>query len=166
MTRALFLDRDGVINVEKNYLYKIKDFEFNKGIFELCKYFQKLNYKIFIITNQSGIARGLYSLDDLKRLHDWMLSHFFKNKIIIDKIYFCPHHPEFDCNCECRKPSPGLIFKARDEFNLNLAESVLIGDRKTDIIAGKNAGVGNTFLIKKNKLLSNQNLINFINATK
>jgi D-glycero-D-manno-heptose 1,7-bisphosphate phosphatase len=163
MARALFLDRDGVINLEKNYLYRIKDFEFNKGIFDLCKYFQNLNYKVFIITNQSGIARGFYSLEDLKYLHDWMLSQFIKNKIIIDKIYFCPHHPEFDCECECRKPAPGMIFKARDEFNLNLKKSVLIGDKKTDIIAGKNAGVGNTFLIKTNKLLSNKNLINFIN---
>ena len=163
MTRALFLDRDGVINKEKNYLYKIEDFEFNKGIFDLCKYFQNLNYKIIIITNQSGIARGLYSFEDLKNLHDWMVLQFIKNKIIIEKIFFCPHHPEFDCECKCRKPAPGLFFKARDEFNLNLKKSVLIGDRKTDITAGKNAGVGNTFLIKTNKLLSNKNLINFIN---
>lgn len=163
MTRALFLDRDGVINKEKNYLYKIEDFEFNKGIFDLCEYFQNLNYKLIIITNQSGIARGLYSFEDLKNLHDWMVLQFFKNKIIIEKIYFCPHHPEFDCECKCRKPAPGLFFKARDEFNINLKKSVLIGDRKTDILAGKNAGVGNTFLIKTNILHSNKNLINFIN---
>ena len=158
MTRALFLDRDGVINVEKNYLYKIKDFEFTKGIFELCKYYKKLNYKIFIITNQSGIARGHYTLGDLKILHNWMLSHFLKNKIVIDKIYFCPHHPRFDFECDCRKPSPGMIFKAKDEFNISLSKSVLIGDRQSDIEAGRLAGIQDLNLIQSNnlaKLLNN-----------
>jgi D-glycero-D-manno-heptose 1,7-bisphosphate phosphatase len=86
--RALFLDRDGVINIEKNYVYRVSDFEFNKGIFKLCRYYQDLNYKIFIITNQSGIARGYYTIEDMIVLHKWMLSCFKKKKLQLIKFIF------------------------------------------------------------------------------
>lgn len=163
MTRALFLDRDGVINVEKNYVYKIKDFIFNEGIFELCKYYKRLNYKIFVITNQSGVARGHYTLDDLEVIHNWMLSQFLINEIIIDKIYFCPHHPEFDLECDCRKPAPGMILKAKEEFNISLSTSVLIGDRKSDIEAGRLAGILDLNLIHSNNLRPLLNKLNLSN---
>lgn len=148
--RALFLDRDGVINVEKNYVYRISDFEFNKGIFRLCRHYQDLNYKIFIVTNQSGIARGYYTIEDLITLHKWMLSCFLKKKITIHKIYFCPHHPKYDLDCDCRKPSPGMILQAKKEYKLDLSNSILIGDRKSDLEAGKNAGINNLVKIRTN----------------
>ena len=151
--KALFIDRDGVINVDKDYVFKISDFEFTDGAFELCKYFQFLNYKIFIITNQSGIARGYFSIKDLNLLHDWMLKCFSNEKIFIEKIYYCPHHPEFDMKCKCRKPQPGMILKAAEEYNIDLSKSLLIGDKNTDLEAGKNAGVKNLILIKKNNTI-------------
>jgi D-glycero-D-manno-heptose 1,7-bisphosphate phosphatase len=152
MNKALFLDRDGVVNIEKNYIYKIEDFEFIDGIFELVRYFKDKGFKIIVITNQAGIARGFYSEDDYNQLNNWMLSEFKKRDSAIDEVYFCPFHlekgiGEYKKDSYDRKPNPGMIFKARDEFNLNLTNSWLIGDKESDIQAGINAGVGkNIFL--------------------
>jgi len=143
---ALFLDRDGVINIEKNYLYKIEDFEFIDGIFELCKFFQDKGFLIFVVTNQSGIARGYYSEDDFLKLTAWMEDEFLKHGIKISKTYFCPHHPDITGECECRKPKPGMLLQARDEFNVDLEKSVIVGDKKRDIQAGLNAGLKKTYL--------------------
>jgi len=123
---ALFLDRDGVINIEKNYLYKIEDFEFIDGIFELSKFFQDKGFLIFVVTNQSGIARGYYSEDDFLKLTAWMEDEFLKKGIKISKTYFCPHHPDITGECECRKPKPGMFLQARDEFNVDLEKSVIV----------------------------------------
>ena len=94
MKKALFLDRDGVINKEKNYLYKIEDFEFIDGVFDTCRYFQDLGYLIIVITNQAGIARGKYTEKDFEILTTWMLKEFEKENITISKVYYCPHHPD------------------------------------------------------------------------
>ena len=150
--KALFLDRDGVLNQEKNYVFRISDFEFNKNIFQLCSYFSELDYKIIIVTNQAGIARGYYSIDDFNKLTTWMLQQFKKNSIIIDDIYYCPHHPKFTGICNCRKPEPGLILEAKNKHNLNLYKSILIGDKQSDIQAGRNAGILNNILIKPNSI--------------
>jgi len=147
MKRALFLDRDGVINKEKNYLYKIEDFEFIDGVFETCKYFQDKGYLIIIITNQAGIARGKYSEEDFTKLTDWMLREFKKKNLVISKVYYCPHHPEFSGECNCRKPKPGMILEAQQEFNIDLNKSILVGDKNSDIEAGINAGIGKNYLI-------------------
>ena len=112
MLKALFLDRDGVINVEKDYLYKIEDFEFINGIFELCRYYQAQNYLIIVVTNQSGIDRGYYTEDDLELLTGWMKNKFKKHGIDIAKVYYCPHHPDISGDCQCRKPKPGMLFKS------------------------------------------------------
>lgn len=152
--KALFLDRDGVINKEINYLYKIEEFIFNKGIFELCKYYKRRGFLIFIVTNQAGIARGYYTEEDYKILTKWMLIEFSKRGINIEKIYHCPHHPEFTGECTCRKPKPGMLKQAESEYDLNLANSVLIGDRISDIEAGNKAGVGLNILITSNELLT------------
>lgn len=146
MHKALFLDRDGVINIEKDYLYKIEDFEFIDGIFELCKYFQAKNYKIFIVTNQSGISRGFYSEEQFELLSHWVIKEFQKNKIEISKIYHCPHHPEYSGECECRKPEAGMLLKAAEDFDIDLRNSVMIGDKERDIEAGLNAGLLTTYL--------------------
>jgi len=147
MYPALFLDRDGVINEEINYLYKIEDFVFINEIFEICSFYQQNGYKIVVITNQAGIARGLYSEKDLFILNDWMTEQFLEKGIKIEKIYYCPHHPEYSGNCDCRKPNPGMIFKAEKELDLDLMRSVLIGDKDSDLEAGINAGIPNLFHI-------------------
>ncbi len=146
--KALFLDRDGTINIEKNYIYKIEDFEFIDGIFELIKEYQEKGFLIFIITNQAGIARKLYSVADYEKLTNWMLTQFRRKGIEITKTYYCPHHPEITGDCNCRKPKPGMILQAIDEFHINPAQSVLIGDKKSDILAGENAGIGENLYIQ------------------
>lgn len=159
--KALFLDRDGVINKEINYLFKIVDFKFNRGIFKICKEYISKGFIIIIITNQAGIARGLYNVKDFHKLTDWMISEFKKRNIKIHRVYFCPHHPDFTGNCDCRKPKPGLINNAVKDFNIDIEESVLIGDKHTDIQAGINAGIKNNYLIQKNNLRDLKNLILF-----
>ncbi len=148
MNKALFLDRDGVINKEKNYLYKIEDFEFIDGVFETCKYFQDNGFLIIIITNQAGIARGKYTEDDYQILTDWMIKEFEKKDIKISKVYHCPHHPDFSGDCECRKPNPGMILQAQRDFDIDLSQSILVGDKNSDIEAGIKAGVGMNYLVE------------------
>ncbi|MEA2098844.1 MAG: D-glycero-beta-D-manno-heptose 1,7-bisphosphate 7-phosphatase [Campylobacterota bacterium] len=160
MKKALFLDRDGVINVEKDYLYKIEDFEFIDGIFELCKYYEKLGYLIVVVTNQSGIARGYYTENDFNILTSWMMEQFVINGIEIMKVYFCPHHPDITGNCKCRKPKSGMLFEAEKEFNIDLENSILIGDKERDIEAGIGAGLRKTYLLDENEK------INYSKATK
>ncbi len=150
MIKALFLDRDGVINVEKEYLYKIEDFEFIDGIIELSKYYQDNGYKIFVVTNQSGIARGYYSQNDFSKLTSWMIGEFANNNIIISKVYHCPHHPSLSGACSCRKPEAGMLLQAQKEFNINLEKSIIIGDKERDIEAGINAGLKETYLFDEN----------------
>ena len=144
--KALFLDRDGVINVEKEYLYKIEDFEFIDGIFDLCRHYQDLGYMIFVVTNQSGIVRQYYSEAEFKKLTEWMLSEFVKRDIRIEKVYYCPHHPDISGECDCRKPKPGMLLQAADEFDIDLHNSIIVGDKERDIEAGINAGLKESYL--------------------
>ena len=144
--KALFLDRDGVINVEKEYLYKREDFEFIDGIFELCRHYQELGYLIFIVTNQSGIAREYYSEADFEKLTEWMLEAFEKEGITISKVYHCPHHPKLSGACSCRKPEPGMLLEAAKEFDVDLKNSIIVGDKERDIEAGLNAGLRESYL--------------------
>lgn len=147
--KALFLDRDGTINIEKNYLFRIEDFEFREGIFDVTKAFYDRGYLIFVVTNQSGIARGFYSEEDFQLLTNWMKVQFIQNGIEITKVYHCPHHPDFTGECFCRKPEPGLILQAIQEYKLNPDECVLIGDRERDTEAGKRVGIRQIFKIKE-----------------
>lgn len=137
------MDRDGVINVDKSYVYRREDFEFCEGIFELCAFFQSKGFKIVVITNQSGIARGFYSEADFEKLTQFMCQEFEKNGIKIEKVYHCPHLE----GCKCRKPLPGMLLKARDELNIDLKQSFFIGDNFTDMSAGLNAGLSKLYLI-------------------
>ncbi|MDO4673892.1 D-glycero-beta-D-manno-heptose 1,7-bisphosphate 7-phosphatase [Campylobacter sp.] len=143
MKKALFLDRDGVINVDKKYVHKISDFEFCEGIFELCAFFAKKDYELFVITNQSGIARGYYTEEDFERLSAFMREEFAKRSLKITRIYHCPHLE----GCPCRKPQPGMLLAARRDFDLDLKHSLFIGDKLSDMQAGLAAGVGRLFLI-------------------
>lgn len=147
--KAVFFDRDGTINIEKKYLSRPEDFEFIPGIFDLISAYQEEGYLIFIVTNQSGIARGYYSEADFQRLNYWLIDKFKEKNIIITKIYHCPHHPEITGNCNCRKPKPGMVFRALEEFGIDPAASILIGDKKSDILAGENAGIGRNIYIRQ-----------------
>ncbi len=155
MQKALFLDRDGVINVEKNYLYKIEDFEFIEGIFELCRYFSDKEYKIIIVTNQSGIARGYYSEEDFKLLSEWIVAEFKKRDIPIAHIYHCPHHPDISGKCRCRKPEAGMLLDAKKDFSIDLKNSIIIGDKERDIEAGINAGLQESYLFDISGMVKN-----------
>ncbi|WP_345992926.1 D-glycero-beta-D-manno-heptose 1,7-bisphosphate 7-phosphatase [Sulfurimonas sp. HSL-1716] len=144
--KALFLDRDGVINKEINYLYKIEDFEFIDGIFELCRFYQKKGYLLIVVTNQSGIARGYYTSEQFDTLTSWMIEEFAKNGIKIDKVYYCPHHPDISGKCECRKPDIGMFTEAEKEFDIDLKNSIMVGDNERDIEAALKAGISDTYL--------------------
>lgn len=136
--KAIFLDRDGTINIDKGYVYKSEDFEFIDGVPETLKYFKDMGYLLIVITNQSGVARGYYNMEDVKILHE------NANKILkkefnfeIDAFYYCPHHPKkaipkYLKDCCCRKPMPALVLKAANEFNVDLKQSIMIGDKLSD----------------------------------
>lgn len=144
--KAVFLDRDGVINIDNNYVNKIEDFEFKDGIFESLIHLQKLGYRLFIITNQSGIGRGYYTLQDFRNLMSWVLKKFEEKNIYISQIEFCPHHPNL--NCDCRKPKTGMIENILKNYSIDLKNSWLIGDKNSDIQCGINSKIKNTILIR------------------
>jgi D-glycero-D-manno-heptose 1,7-bisphosphate phosphatase len=146
--KALFLDRDGVINIDHGHVHSIESFDFIEGIFDLCRIAQQKGYLIIVITNQAGIGKGFYSEDDFHKLNHWMIEQFRHNGIIVSKTYYCPHKPED--NCYCRKPNPGMLLKAIEEFNICPFDSILIGDKKSDIIAGQNANIQTCILFKGN----------------
>lgn len=149
---ALFLDRDGVINKEVNYLFKQSEFEFLNGIFELCRKAADAGYLIFIVTNQAGIGRGYYSESDFKSLTNWMRQEFLSRNINIAAVKYCPHHPvhglgQYKANCYFRKPNPGMINELVKEYGIDAARSILVGDKITDIQAARNAGIGKSVLV-------------------
>jgi D-glycero-D-manno-heptose 1,7-bisphosphate phosphatase len=153
--KTIFLDRDGVINKEVEYLFRISDFEFIEGVFDACLYFQQLDYKIIIISNQSGIARGYYSERDYLELTKWMLNQFNIKGISILDILYCPHGPE--SSCECRKPKPGMLIEAKDKYNISMKDSWMIGDKETDIEAANLSGINNTILVRSGHLVDESN---------
>ena len=143
--KALFLDRDGIINIDHGYVSTIDGFEFSEGIFELLEYFRDAGYLLFVITNQSGIGRGYYKESDFHRLTEWMVGEFERENIMIEKVFYCPHTP--DAMCHCRKPDIGMIEKAIAEYPLDLKRSWMIGDKSSDIALANNAGIGNSIYI-------------------
>lgn len=154
--KAVFLDRDGVINDDHGYTFRIRDFKFFDGVFPACRRFMSMGYKLVIVTNQSGIARGYYSEADFENLTDYMLNEFKQQGVYIDAVYHCPHHGQegygdYKVDCDCRKPKPGMLYTAASELNIDLSQSVMIGDKITDMIAGKAAGVKKCILISHNQ---------------
>ena len=143
---AVFLDRDGVLNHERDYLYKVEDFKFIDGVIDALLYLQSKNYVLFIITNQSGIGRGYYSEQDFKTLTKWMLKELMENKIEISKVCYCPHI--YDDNCNCRKPKTGMIDAIMNSWNIDIENSWLIGDKDSDIQCALNVGIQNTIQVK------------------
>ena len=155
----VFLDRDGVINKKnEKYVKNVNEFEFLPKIFEAVKKINELGFKIIIITNQSVINRKIISVAELNKIHEYMLKKFNEKSCKILKIYYCPHKP--DENCRCRKPNTGMITKAIKEFDINLSNSILIGDSDSDIETAKRMN------IKSIKLNANENLIEKIDNIK
>jgi D-glycero-D-manno-heptose 1,7-bisphosphate phosphatase len=149
---ALFLDRDGVINEEIGYLHRVEDFRFLPGALEACRRFHEGGYLLVVVTNQAGIAHGHYSESDFHDLTRWMCAKFLESGAPLAAVYYCPHHPngsvaKFRTVCDCRKPEPGLILKARNYLSIDLRQSVLVGDKPSDILAGQAAGVGRCYLV-------------------
>ena len=150
--RALFLDRDGVINADGGYIWRPEDFVFLPGVFTGCRRAQAAGYLLVVVTNQSGIGRGLYGEDDFFTLTDWMCREFADNGVEIAEVYFAPTHPhdgigDYRRESIDRKPGPGMLLRARDELGVDLAASALIGDKETDVEAGLAAGVAYTLLV-------------------
>lgn len=158
--KALFLDRDGVINKDLGYVYRIEDFEFMPGIFAALRGFIELGFDIFVVTNQSGIGRKYYTQADFDKLSEYMINEFKAKGVNIKKIYYCPHRP--DDNCECRKPKSGMFLKALSEFNIDMKSSIMIGDKQSDIDAASGAGVGKGFLLDGDKFSSVMDVLEYI----
>jgi D-glycero-D-manno-heptose 1,7-bisphosphate phosphatase len=151
--RALFLDRDGVVNEEIGYLSQPEQVRFMPGIFDLCRRAQTLGYRLIIVTNQAGIARGYYTEEDFHSLMQWMRAEFARKGVTLDQYYFCPHHPEhgvgaYRKECPDRKPNPGMLLRAAGEFDLDLAHCIFVGDRCSDMAAGRAAGVGTLVMVE------------------
>ncbi|MDC1434752.1 D-glycero-beta-D-manno-heptose 1,7-bisphosphate 7-phosphatase [Amylibacter sp.] len=157
--KAAFIDRDGVINIERNYVGKLEDFELIKGALSGLALLQNAGFLLIVITNQSGIARGYYTENDFQILTNSMKSFFVKGGVAITEVYYCPHHPvagigQYKQDCECRKPKPGMILKAASRHNIDLGQSVLVGDKMSDIQAGLDSGIQKNILVESGHELS------------
>ncbi len=141
MTKALFLDRDGTINIDKAYVHRREDFEFIDGVFAFCRRAQELGYLVIVVTNQSGIARGYYTEADYRALTDWMVGEFAAHGVKVTDVFHCPELSGPD-----RKPEPGMFLKARDWYGIDMSGSVSVGDKPRDLEAGERAGVGRNVL--------------------
>lgn len=145
--RAIFLDRDGVINIDHGYVHSVDNFDFIDGIFDVIRTAHANKLKVVVVTNQAGIGRGFYSVQQFHQLTSWMCKEFMNAGAPIDKVYFSPFHPteglgEYKKDDFSRKPNPGMILQAQQELGLDLANSMLIGDKARDIQAGIAAGLG------------------------
>ncbi|WP_158781716.1 D-glycero-beta-D-manno-heptose 1,7-bisphosphate 7-phosphatase [Pantoea sp. BAV 3049] len=153
---AIFLDRDGTINVDHGYIHEIDNFHFIDGVIDAMRELKKMGYALVLVTNQSGIARGIFSEDTFMQLTEWMDWSLADRDVDLDGIYFCPHHPEaieeeYRQQCDCRKPQPGMLLSAQKELNIDMAASYMVGDKIDDMLAGKAAGVGIKVLVRTGK---------------
>jgi len=153
MNKAILLDRDGVINRERNdYTFQIEDFEILPDIFEALRLLQKAGYLLIIISNQSGIGRGLFTIEDTEKMHAYLLEKLNEQNIRIEEIYYCVHHPETG-SCLCRKPDSLNVEKALARFNIDPALSYFIGDKERDTLAGEKVGVKGILIESNSSLL-------------
>lgn len=157
MNKAVFLDRDGVINYDGNeyYTYRVEDFTINEGVIEALQLLRKKGYLLIIISNQGGIGKGLYIKEDTERLHNYMLDILRQNNIELDEIYYCPHYPD-SSNCLCRKPDSLMVEKALARFHIDPKQSYIIGDREKDVEVAVKAGVNPI------KIKANENIMKYV----
>lgn len=149
---AVFLDRDGVLNEDRGYVHRWEDFSFLPGAIDALRQLQQQGYLLVVITNQSAVARGLCSEADVLALHERMCAFLREQGIELAGIYYCPHHPQGSVSdyaivCSCRKPEPGMILRAAQEHGIDLARSLLVGDKISDLEAGRAAGIPSLYLV-------------------
>ena len=168
--KGLFLDRDGVINVNHGYVHRIEEFQFIDGIFDLTRLASSKDYVICVVTNQAGIARGYYTESDFDQLTSWMCGQFKSEGVIIDKVYYSPYHPvhglgQYKKDHISRKPNPGMLQQAMFELDIDVQASILIGDNVTDIQAGFSAGVGKKLYLGNDDISQNRGLGNYLSIS-
>jgi len=155
--KLCLLDRDGVLNVDKDYLHKTEDVEWMPGSREAVAWLNRHGFLVVVVTNQSGVARGYFTEDTVRNLHDWMAAEVKKSGGEIASFYYCPHLPgaavkQYDMNCNCRKPKPGMVLRALKDFGVQPCDAFLVGDSPRDVEAAEAAGVKG-FLYKGGSLL-------------
>ncbi|MFH8133509.1 D-glycero-beta-D-manno-heptose 1,7-bisphosphate 7-phosphatase [Pantoea osteomyelitidis] len=153
---AIFLDRDGTLNVDHGYVHEIDNFQFIDGVIEAMRELKNMGFALVLVTNQSGIARGMFTEDQFMQLTEWMDWSLADRDVDLDGIYYCPHHPEgsvaeYRQECDCRKPQPGMLLSAQKELHIDMAASYIVGDKPDDMHAGAAAGVGTKVLVKTGK---------------
>ncbi|NDJ58811.1 D-glycero-beta-D-manno-heptose 1,7-bisphosphate 7-phosphatase [Enterobacteriaceae bacterium 4M9] len=158
---AIFLDRDGTINVDHGYVHEIDQFEFIDGVIDALRELKAMGYALVLVTNQSGIARGIFSEAQFEQLTEWMDWSLADRGVDLDGIYYCPHHPEaklddYRQQCDCRKPQPGMLMSARDFLNIDMAASYMVGDKLEDMQAAAAAGVGTKVLVRTGKPVTSE----------
>ncbi|WP_439294875.1 D-glycero-beta-D-manno-heptose 1,7-bisphosphate 7-phosphatase [Lonepinella sp. BR2882] len=168
MKKAIFLDRDGTLNVDHGYVYQIDDFQFIDGSIEALKELKSMGYLLVVVTNQSGIARGYFTEEQFLQLTEWFDWSLADCGVDLDGIYYCPHHPdgkgEFRQDCDCRKPKGGMLLQAIKELNIDPSKSFIVGDKIEDLQAGMEANVANKVLVKTGKPVTEQgkNLADYV----
>lgn len=161
--KAAFFDRDGTLIDDVNYLSSLDQITLLPGVIDLCRLLQSKGYKLFVVTNQSGIARGFFDENFVHKTHEYLADIFEKEGILFEKFYYCPHHPvhaieeKYKQKCECRKPKPGMLLQAAQEFGIDLSQSLMFGDKELDIQAGVAAGC-RSFYIQDYKIKHELNL--------
>ncbi|MEX5382071.1 D-glycero-beta-D-manno-heptose 1,7-bisphosphate 7-phosphatase [Cronobacter muytjensii] len=153
---AIFLDRDGTINIDHGYVFEIDRFDFIDGVIEAMRELKEMGFALVLVTNQSGIARGKFTEAQFEQLTEWMDWSLADRGVDLDGIYYCPHHPDgaveaFRQNCDCRKPQPGMLISARDFLHIDMAASYMVGDKLEDMQAAAAAGVGTKVLVRTGK---------------
>lgn len=158
MNKAIFLDRDGTLNIDYGYVHEIDQFHFIEGSIEALQQLKQMGYLLVLVTNQSGIARGYFSEQQFLQLTEWMDWSLADRGVDLDGIYYCPHHPdgigEFKQDCDCRKPKAGMLNQAIKELKIDPARSIMIGDKMEDMMVGKSAGIKTNVLVRSGKPVS------------
>ena len=155
MNKAIFLDRDGTLNIDYGYVHEIDHFKFIDGAIDALRELKKLGYMLVLVTNQSGIARGYFSEEQFLQLTEWMDWSLAEQDVDLDGIYYCPHHPEgkgeYKEDCDCRKPKPGMLLQAIKELKIDPTQSIMVGDKVEDLKAGIGAKVKMNVLVRTGK---------------
>ena len=164
MKKAAFIDRDGVINEDRAYVHRAAELEFIPGSIDALRMLRAAGFLLVVVTNQSGIARGLFTEADYHALDEYMRGRLSQAGVALDSVQYCPHLPDapvaqYRLDCECRKPRAGMIRTAAGQLRIDLAQSIMIGDRKADVEAGRAAGVGRCFLVRSGQQLSDGDVL-------